>query len=72
MDAPRERPSIHFPRPNGTALLHVALELIEVLWKSLGGTVISVDLTDAAHGEFVIRILIEQLSQERFAVDWAS
>ena len=55
---------IHLPLPDGVAPLQAALELIEALSKTFGGAVVSVDLTDAEHGEFVIRIGRDQLLDE--------
>ena len=64
MDVPRGMTPIHMPVPDGVAPLQAALELIEALSKTFGGAVVSVDLTDAEHGEFVIRIGRDQLLDE--------
>ena len=72
MDVPRGMAPIDLHLPDGASPLQAALEPIEALSKTFGGTVASFDLTDAEHGEFVIRIAVDQALKDRNVADQAS
>jgi len=72
MDVPRGMAPIDLHLPDGASPLQAVLELIEALSKTFGGTVASFDLTDAEHGEFVIKFAVDQVLKDRNVADQAS